>query len=63
MLSFSLMSDTRAENSCVVHKPTFFSAVFYETGSYAEFQYVYLRNINCVDNKISHAQRNLGNDK
>lgn len=63
MLSFSLMSDTRAEYSCVVHKPSIFSAVFYEISRYAEFEYVYLRNINCVDNKISHAQRNLGNDK
>ena len=44
MVSVSLMSDTRAEYICVVQKPSIFSGVFYETSSYAEFEFVYLRN-------------------
>lgn len=63
MVSFSLMSDTKAEYICVVHKASIFSGVFYETSSYAQFEFVYLRNINCIENKISHAKRNLGNYK
>lgn len=45
-------------------QPRIFYEGSHETSGDADFESVYLRNINnCIDNKIPHAQQSLGNDK